>query len=443
MSRHAAIVGAGYSGTLLGVQLADAGWRVSLIERAPTAGLGAAYATTERAHLLNVCANNMGAFADDAAGFAQWLSAQKVANAHADDMYAPRVEYGRYLRSLLDDARQRAGDRLRVIPDVAIDAAEQRDGMLVTLASGDTVAADLVVLATGNMPPATPPGLGGVTGSPRYLANPWAPGLADDLSDADTVLLVGTGLTMIDAALTLSERGFGGRMIALSRRGLVPRSQVDIAPYQPIDAPPSPPLSRMTRTVRRRAEQVGWRAAVNELRPFTQGLWSRASVAERARFLRHLRPWWDVHRHRIAPAVAERIAALRDDGRLRIVSGKLIDAVEAPDGITVRWRERSSDEIAALSVQRIVNCTGPRMDVARSGDPLLASLVERGLIQPDPMRIGIHVGADCGALDAAGNPGNRLYAVGPITRGRWWEIVAVPDIRRQVMELARRLTATA
>ena len=443
MSRHAAIIGAGYSGTLLAVQLADAGWQVSLIDRAPQPGLGAAYATTERAHLLNVCANNMGAFADDAAGFARWLSEQAVPNAHADDMYAPRLEYGRYLQSLLADARARAGDRLQIVTDTATDAIEQSEGMRVTLASGDAIVADMMVLATGNMPPATPPGLDSVTGSSRYLANPWTPGLAERLSDADTVLLVGTGLTMVDAALTLTERGFGGRIIALSRRGLVPRAQGDIALYQPIDAPPSPPLSAMTRTVRRRAQQVGWRAAVNELRPFTQGLWSRATVEERARFLRHLRPWWDVHRHRIAPAVAARIGALQESGQLRIVAGKLIDAADGPGGIAVRWRTRGDDTIEEVTAQRIVNCTGPRMDVARSGDPLLTALAERGLIQPDPTHIGINVGIDCGAVDATGNASRRLYAIGPVTRGRWWEIVAVPDIRRQVMELARRLTAAA
>lgn len=441
--RHVAIIGAGYSGTLLAVQMADAGWRVSLVERAPVPGLGAAYSTTERAHLLNVCANNMGAFADDAAGFAHWLSAQAVADAHADDMYAPRADYGRYLRSVLDDAQGRAGERLRIVTGAAVDVAEAAAGMTVGLTSGETIAADVVVLATGNMAPATPPGLGAVTSSPRYLGNPWGPGLTDGLVDGDTVLLVGTGLTMVDTVLTLAERGFGGTMIAVSRRGLIPRAQGDIAPYQPIDTPPSPPLSQMTRTVRRRAEQVGWRAAVNELRPFTQGLWSRASVAERARFLRHLRPWWDVHRHRIAPVVAKRIAALREDGRLQIAAGKLIDASEGAEGITVRWRERGSDDIAALSAQRIVNCTGPRMDVARSGDPLLSALIGRGAIRPDPLHIGVDVGVDCGVHDGAGNHSKRLYAIGPITRGRWWEIVAVPDIRRQVMELARRLTAGA
>lgn len=425
---------------MLAIQLADAGLSVSLIERASLPGRGAAYATTEPAHLLNVCAGNMGAYADDAEGFAQWLDTSR---ADAETVYAPRMEYALYLRSLLDGARQRAGERFQVITDSAIDVVEQADGIQVALASGGLIAADTVVLATGNMAPATPPGLGNVTGSPRYRSNPWAPDLADGLDDGDTVLLVGSGLTMVDTALTLSARGFGGAMVAVSRRGLVPRAQGNIAPYVPIDAPPHPPLSRLTRAVRRRADQVGWRAAVNELRPFTQGLWGRATVEERARFLRHLRPWWDVHRHRIAPEVAERIANLRQFGRLRIVAGKLIDATEVAAGITVGWRQRGTEVVDEISAQRIVNCTGPRMDVARSGDALLTKLVKRGTIQPDPMRIGVDVGMDCGVRNHTGGVSGRLFALGPITRGRWWEIVAVPDIRRQVSELARRLIAAS
>lgn len=183
----------------------------------------------------------------------------------------------------------------------------------------------------------------------------------------------------------------------------------------------------------------GREASIGERR-FTQDLWLGADSTARRRFLRHLRPWWDVHRHRLAPEVAARIAALRASGRLELHAGKLVGADSAGGLVTIGWRPRGTDRIETLRVRRIVNASGPQGGLLRTGEPLLRNLINRGMIRPDPLHIGIEVNPQSEAIDATGRPDRNLLAIGPMTRGTFWEIVAVPDIRVQTWSVARKLS---
>lgn len=421
---RAAVIGAGLSGALQAIHLLLEGAdRVVLIERARTPGRGVAYGTDRPEHLLNVPARRMSAFPDDPGHFARWYAAH---HGGTEEDFAPRMLFGDYVVSLLRDA----GDRIEIVRGEAVDVEQGA----VLLADGKRIEADSVVLAPGNLPPATPRGTGAERLGALWVADPWASPIAEGLGDADTVLLLGTGLTAVDAALTLEANGFRGRVLALSRRGLAPRSH---GPREPT-APPSEALSSscvsLLRRVRERSEAIGWRSAVHELRTVTRAIWARAPVDERRRFLRHLRPWWDVHRHKIAPAVAETIGRMQREGRLELAAG-WVRAIE-PDG-TVRWAPRGSGELGELRVARIVNCTGPELDIVRAGEPLFDALIARGRIRPDPLRIGIDVDEECRTIGADGEASRSLYAIGPVTRGTFWESVAVPDIRTQAAAVAR------
>jgi uncharacterized NAD(P)/FAD-binding protein YdhS len=200
-----------------------------------------------------------------------------------------------------------------------------------------------------------------------------------------------------------------------------------------------PGCTAMLRRVRARSEEIGWRSAVHELRTVTQALWAGARAEERRRFLRHLRPWWDVHRHKVAPAVGETIEAMQGAAKLAVAAGKLVSAEPEGDRALVRFRARGRDDIETLRVARIVNCTGPEMNIVRSGEPLLFALVAAGRIRPDPLKIGIDVDTDCRVIDASGTASDSLYAIGPVTRGTFWESVAVPDIRTQAARVAERI----
>ncbi len=437
---HVAIVGAGFSGTLQAINLLrHKGPRATLIERTATPGLGLAYGAAHPSHVLNVRAGNMSAFPDQPGHFAQWLAARGVAD--AANAFAARVTYGAYLRELLDAAVVGSGGRLTVVRGAVVGLDQRADGVSLAMADGSAIGADAAVLAVGNLPPHDPPGLDpAVLSDDLYKGDPWAGDIADGLSDADTLLVIGTGLTMVDVALMLEARGFGGRIVALSRRGLLPRRHESGAAWDKIDERPATVASELLRKVRKRAAKIGWRNAVDELRPFTQPMWANASVAERGRFLRHLRPWWDVHRHRLAPQVADRLAAMEASGQLRVVAGKTLGFDAVDGGVALNWRPRGQNEAETLRVRRVVNCTGPLGDLARTADPLLVALRDGGAIRPDAAHLGIDVNGAGEVIGADGRANPRIFALGPMTRGAFWEIVAVPDIRRQTWDVARRLS---
>lgn len=440
MIKNVAIVGAGFSGTLLALNLLrHGGPSATLIERRPVVGTGVAYGTLEPELVLNVRAGNMSAFPDRPDHFTEWLR-QSGSEATAGS-FVSRSTYGAYLRDLIQGGNGWAQDQLQLVREEVSDLTMAPDGDVTVVGAAGTITADAAVLAVGNLTPHVPPGLADVQESPRYRADPWATGVSEGLGPDDTVLLMGTGLTMVDVVLTLDAHGFRGKIVALSRRGLIPHAHVAAhGHHDAIKERPRGPLSELTHNVRTRASAGDWRPAVDELRPFTQGIWGNATSAERGRFLRHLRPWWDVHRHRLAPAVAERLAALIASGQLTIHAGKAQSARETDDAIVVNWRPRGEDRTQDLAAQRVVNCTGPQGDLTRATEPLLASLAKQGLIRPDPEKLGIDVDSQGRVIGADGKPNDRLLAVGPMTRGAFWEIVAVPDIRRQAWDVARRLS---
>ncbi|MGZ8283179.1 MAG: FAD/NAD(P)-binding protein [Allosphingosinicella sp.] len=433
-SRHVAVIGAGASGTLAALHLLrERVDRVTLVERERVPGRGTAYGTRRAEHLLNVTAHRMSVWPDDPEHFARWYADRGGA---ADD-FAPRRLFGDYLAGLL----AAAGDRVRIVTGEAI-AVDRRDGTEhVALADGRTIAADAVVLAPGNYRPAPLPGFDPARLGALYAEDPWYGGFTDGLTDRDTVLLIGTALTSIDAALTLDAAGFRGDIVAISRRGLVPRAHF---PREPVAEPPGElpgTFVGLLRHVRARARVIGWREAVHELRNVTQQIWGAAPLDQRRRFVRHLRPWWDVHRHRIAPAVAERIAEMERGGRLRFAAGRLVSAEAEGDRARVTWRPRGASRAEQLLVRRIVNGSGPELELARAGEALLDALLAGGRIRPDNVRLGIDVGPGCRAVRATGEPSDTLYAIGPITRGTFWESIAVSDIAAQAENVARQIAA--
>lgn len=433
-SGHVAIVGAGFSGTLLAINLLRfAGPRATLIDRAADRiGRGVAYSATGADQLLNVRAGGMSAFPDDPGHFARWAAARGAGDAQS---FVPRATYGAYLAETLLQMRAAEPGRLTLATG---DVSDVGDG--VTIADR-MLAADSVVLATGNLPPHTPPGIDPARlPASAYVGDPWRGDIAEGLRPDDMVVLIGTGLTAIDVALKLEAAGFAGPVLALSRRGMRPHRHLDgLPPKRARQDPPEGSLSALVAQVRAEAARDGWRVAVDALRPVTQRLWAASDDAVRARFLRHLRPYWDAHRHRLAPAVADRIDAMVADGRLRFAGGRIVEAVAHGAGVRLRWTPRHGETSETVNAARIVNCTGPQGDLVRSDDPLLRTLSARGAIRPDPLRLGIDVDAQSRVIRADGTPDPGLCCVGPMTRGGLWEVVAVPDLRVQSWTLARRL----
>ncbi|MEO8926301.1 MAG: FAD-dependent oxidoreductase [Caulobacteraceae bacterium] len=432
-----AVIGAGFSGVLTALRLllAADGPRVLLIERGPRFGRGAAYATTNPDHLLNVRATNMSAFVEEPSHFLDWLAAAGVAE--PDRVFVTRDRYGQYLQSLLRKAAAdgRAAGRLSMEHDDVRALTRDGEAWRVHLALGRGLSADAVVLALGNLPPPAPAEIDeALIASGHYVADPWAWNPAGVPAGGD-ILLLGSGLTAVDIALSIQGKRPDTSIVALSRRGLLPRPHGDAAsPTAAARAPKGSPLDVLIE-VRRRATG-DWRGAIDALRPYVQTLWRGWSVKERLQFLRHSRPWWDVHRHRLAPEVAARVEAFQRAGLLSIVAGRLRDLRAGPDGVEAAWTARGGQAVERRTFALVVNCAGPRGDLAQCGDPLVAGLLAAGDIRPDACRLGVDVDSRSRAIGADGAARETLFAVGPITHGQFYEITSVPDIRIQAADCA-------
>jgi uncharacterized NAD(P)/FAD-binding protein YdhS len=421
-----AIVGGGASGTLLAAQLARRGVSSAIIDGSGRAGKGIAYSTLEDVHLLNVRAESMSAWPDKPDDFAKRFEAHDG----NPSGYAPRKLYGRYLGHILDEAV--AGGLAEIIKASVVGARRKGSGWRLELGDGSAVESEALALATGNQEPAEVAEFSDA--GRRLIGNPWgseARAAVERLAqEGGDVLVVGTGLTMVDLVLSLDAAGHQGRIVAVSRRGLIPRSHAEFTPA-PVDSDQLPhgDLRALARWLRRRSAEVGWRAAVDSLRPHTQQLWQELGTEQQRRFLRHARAWWDVHRSRIAPEVAATFARLVAEGRLEVIAGRIVSAREADGGLEVEYRRRGVQTAQTGRFAYAFNCTGPLHAISRSKDPLLRNLLDSTDIRPDPLGIGVDVAEKSRA-------GERLWALGPLTRGRYWEIIAVPDIREQAAAVA-------
>jgi uncharacterized NAD(P)/FAD-binding protein YdhS len=443
-----AIIGGGFSGSMLAAELlrrAAGNLSVVLIERGCVPGRGVAYGTQFEGHLLNVRAKNMSAYASTPDHFVKWAQRHYSSSVKPDD-FLPRPIFGQYISSQLREAISLSAADFRCIQDEAISLARTGDRLSISLANGKTVIADKVVLALGNFPPADLQLPGKTAASSRYIPNPWSPNAltAIHTTQDESVLLIGSGLTSVDVTVELRARGFEGTIHLLSRRGLLPQRHAAV-PFPPFPTENAPRTARgLLRLIRlqiRKAEERGsnWRAVIDSLRPVTQQIWRLLPHPEQRRFLRHLRTYWDVHRHRIAERIADQLNLQLRSGQIHMHAGRITEYREVDGGVDITYRDRKSGKLASFRVDRVVNCTGPEGDFRRVGSPLLTDLIGGNLARPDALSLGLDVADDGGVLDAQGAPSNFLYALGPLRKGGLWESTAVPELRVQVAELANLL----
>jgi uncharacterized NAD(P)/FAD-binding protein YdhS len=442
--RHAIIIGGGASGVLLAYQLLQHPWsdvRVTLIEKRSEVGRGLAYHTGNLEHLLNVRAANMSALPDDPDHFWRWLSTRADRLPLCPDPYCfvPRRLYGDYIASLIEPfaSCEQGPRRLTIVRGECVAVSEGWDDVTVSLADGSRLSGEFAILATGHDAAAA---------RSAWHADPWISPSVPGFSRDAAVLILGTGLTMADYVLALLREGHRGPIVAISRRGLIAKGHRRTAPlsFAEEDVPFGVSASTLLRWFRRRiaaraADGGDWRSVIDAIRPFSQRLWRELPPASKRSFLEHARAWWDVHRHRMAPEVEARIAQAIADGQLTVKAAKLVGIDGGAGGARVRYRRRGRSEIERLEVGAIVDCTGIVRDPHATANPAVRSLFDQGLARPDPLHIGIEIAPDCAIVRTDGAPSQRLFAIGPLTRAAFWEIIAIPDIRNQCAALASQL----
>lgn len=437
---HILIIGGGASGVLMALHLLrqPTAPRVTVIEPRGALGAGIAYATTDPEHLLNTRVHNMAAFPDDPQHFHRWLQQRAGDAAISDQGFVSRATYGAYLGGLLDPWRQDARLTLRVAE--VVDLADTDTGVVARLADGQSVTASRAVLATGHVTP--------------DQSRQWPMAAAWDRvppSDPDgRVIIIGSGLSMVDQVLSLLRGGHRGPILSLSRRGLLPRDHAATRPLSVdlADLPLGQPVSCLLQWARGLARQAvaqngSWRDAVDAIRPHVRRLWQALPGAERARFLRHAATWWDVHRHRIPPQSRATLDHAILDGQLTIRRAAFRGAMALPDGgFAAHLRPFGSTGTEGVTAVRIVDCRGIRRDPELHASPLVASLLTKGTARIDAQRIGLDVDDQGRLIRANGSSTARIHVIGPAARAAFWEITAIPDIRTQVAELAYNLAKT-
>ncbi|WP_136684386.1 FAD/NAD(P)-binding protein [Falsirhodobacter xinxiangensis] len=423
---HILVIGGGASGVLMAAHLLlQGGTRVTLVEKGDLLGCGIAYSTTDPDHILNTRVHNMSAFPDRPHHFHDWLIARGTDP--GPNGFVSRSTYGDYMSDLL--APWQDDDRLVIRRGEITSLDLEGAGVSATLASGEAIRADRAILATGHAVPDPQPD----------LDSAWS--FDGDVDRDGRVLIVGSGLSMIDQTLSLLKAGHRGEIVSLSRHGLLPLAHGHALPRpRPVDPPLGAEVSALlhwARGLAREAEANGgsWRDAIDSIRPHAHSLWRAMSTDHRRRFMRHAASWWGVHRHRIPPASWETVLDALTRRQLVIRRGTF-SHVTRENGTRIAHMRLADGTQETLPAARIIDCRGILRDLESHGSPLIRGLLAQGVARMDPLRIGLDVGLDCRLIDANGNPVDRILALGPVSRAAFWEITAIPDIREQAARLA-------
>jgi uncharacterized NAD(P)/FAD-binding protein YdhS len=449
-----AIVGGGFSGAMVAVQLArQAGSnppRVVLFEKTERLARGLAYGTHCDQHLLNVPAGLMSALPDQPTHFLDWLQARDPSAQHGT--FASRRAYGDYLEELLTSTAKGSATRIEFVRDEVADLEIGEGPRSATLLTrqGNRLAADKVVLALGHPMPQIPEGLDHPSLCEGFVANPWSAGALDNLEADEPIALIGTGLTAVDLIVEARANGHRGVIHVISRHGLLPCCH-GTSPATPqahfrIPSETEATARSLLRRVRSevavcQAQGSDWRSVVDSVRPVTQMIWRSLGNSERARFMRHLAPRWDVHRHRVAPHIDQMLQAARKAGSLIVIAGRIESVADRNGSVEVSLKRRGISTVETLIVRRVINCTGPARDVRVGASNLLRSLIERGLARPGPLALGLDVAASGALIRQNGYEHDQVFAIGPLLKERLWETTAVRELRTQTVELARNLLA--
>lgn len=453
--RQVVIVGGGYTGTAVAIHLARAarpGLEITVVEPRAQVGQGVAYSSADATHRINVPAERMWLSRAEQDSFERWyeeadgLRDDPDARWHDGKIYPRRGVFGRYMAEKFAQAAGEGAGRLRHLQDRAID---WRDGVVVT-EKGARLKADRVVLAVSHPPPSPPRELAqALARHPGLIADPWRNDALDGVAPNDRLAIIGTGLTMADVVASLQRRGHRGIATAFSRRGQLSRPNVsgDFADWA-LDLSPTPPATPRgwLRLIRREIQRAAvrhqpWQKVLDEIRVNGQTVWQQWPLVEQQRFLRHLRAYWDAHRYRIAPQLSTLLARKRAEGSLRVLAARLQRTTIDDDRRIALHLQRRDGAAEILHVDKVVVTTGPAHGALLESIPLFHALARRGELRADPLGLGLLVDEHSQAINRQGEGNPRLLVAGPAARGRFGELIGLPQVADHAEAVAQRILA--
>lgn len=450
MMKDIVIIGAGISGTMLAMNLlkqkCSKQINIKLIDRRSKKYLGPAYSTNED-YLLNVPAELMGAFSKDPEHFLKWTLWKKIKAEKGD--YLPRKLFREYVKEMFENALEEKDNKVtfqRILGE-AVDVKSKDDNLMVFMKDGSSFNADKVILALGNAPPRAPD-LKNLLflEDKRYISNPWDPHIFNKLSPDNKILFIGTGQTTVDLAAGLYKKNHRGKMISISRRGVFPLSQKKVEPYPSFydelrNESYFPSIFKIVRKHFRNAEKMGLdpRAVIDSLRPHTKTIWMTMPPEEKKRFLRHAFRYWEIIRSRIPPVSGGIIKKLLSSGGMEVITGRITEIIPSEDTMNIIYTERGKLDKKSLNADIVINCIGPCQDYEQIDQPLIKNLLNKRLIQCDPVHLGINALPGGQVIKENGTPSDNFFTIGLPLKGIVWESLAVPEIRLEAEELSKIL----
>lgn len=448
-----AIIGGGFCAACIAISLARTSqpYRLIIIDSYGRFGKGIAYSTGESMHLLNVPVKNMGVESGNPGGFYQWLQGRGDFLDLNAFSFMPRYLYGIYLQEACQAAQNKAqegGAKWEWVRGTVVDIEVRGKSFYIHLQSGQVLLSDIAVLATGVPSYSIPTVLKGV--DTRYWTPdvwnplPSSPLYAEDLAHCkEPYLILGTGLTMADIALSIYKRGYSASLFALSNSGSLPLRHLPCpGPSQPLSClSHEKSIAALWHAVRLealRAEKAGrdWRGIVDAVRLQIPALWSCLDHVEQRRFLRHGLRLWNKVRHRLPPPVGAMLAEKQLSRQLLFRCGRLLKVEEKGNGVIAHYGVGDSMQI--LQVAHIFNCCGPAFKMHQKAPALLHNLHKRHLVEWHPNGYGIKVD-EATLRTAKADVTAPLYAVGALLFGQYLESTAVPELRDQCQKICQSL----
>lgn len=460
-----AIVGGGAGGVAVVLHLIEQAKKgrclreIIVIETRDVLGPGLAFSTDCHGTILNMHSDTMGIYHGNPRDYTQWRESLK------DGPFPSRVDYGKYLQerwiAAIEEARV-LGLTITTVQASATDIDKAGDNAYkITLNNQTTLTAHSVVLALGNFTGSANSHLLGKAG---YFPNPWPTTQLKSIPPTAHVVVVGSRLSAVDAALYLSENGHQGAITFMSRSGKLPRVQGDPVSNprryalhelaRQVEGNPNESLLRLTSSlideisiathgdwswmlekdcpmeqletdlIAAQEQRVRWQSILNGTAPVIERYWNSISSTSQKLFMEKFNSTWMTYRHAMPIKNAERVLKLLQNSQLQVVRGDKI----CWDGMF-----KAETSAGVLETCYVIEATGQECHTQSINSPLVQSAVHKGLLTPHAAG-GVVV--DFQSLQAA----KGLYVMGSLTRGTHFYVSATDRVAAHASRIAQSLT---
>ncbi|MAH83201.1 MAG: hypothetical protein CBB68_02410 [Rhodospirillaceae bacterium TMED8] len=460
------ILGGGYTGTTAAINLSRLSphpLTIIVVEPRKDVGAGVAYSSRHPDHRLNAPSSLHFVIPDERAALDDWflqtvgLECDPEARAIDGSLFIRRSDFGDFVSAQFKRhaIENPSGSTLTHVRDSAIDVKQHGKSFLIKMVSGSILRADSILITTSNYKPSIPfPFTGKLETHPALVPNPWDVDSLEALPNNARGLIIGNGLTAADVVTLLKRKGHTGVVTALSRRGLQPtvrpRSHAGFEQHilDRVAARPSLftkkhgrlrtvlEIFRAIRSDVKKAEASGlpWQSAFDDLRDSARDVWVHLPIEEKRRYMRHAGPYYDIHRYRFSPQTNEQLIAAKAQGWFKQQRGKLTAARSDCRRIIVEWQDETNGEAYRDTLDFVVICVGPETRPEKTSNPLLHSLIKRGIAKTSDLGVGLATDKFSRAIGHDSMPVNNAFVLGPLAFASFGYCLGVPFIMPQIRQ---------